>query len=209
MLLERMGKTVILEHQDGTTEYVEKVLWSDTDLSDQSVMDVQTRFINQYRYKGDSRTVTILWPKKAPHNLMDCHIHINGERFKVYGDPHPPSCTPKFNGYDMYVTATHALFLFDAELLKTERYKDEWGVWHTSDLIPTKVKVNLLRLYEDMSYEVRQHGNGGVVLLELPPETWDSEYIKFRFQGHLYNIVSNDKAGDVVVIGGVKEVTNE
>ena len=65
MLLERMGGIVTLEHPDGTTEDVQHVLWYDADASDQTVMDVQTRFINQARYKGDSKTLTLLWPKDA------------------------------------------------------------------------------------------------------------------------------------------------
>ena len=206
MLLERMGKTVTLEHPDGTTEDVRHVLWYDADAS---VMDVQTRFINQARYKGDSKTLTLLWPKKAPHDLMDCHVWVRGERFRIYANPTPPSGTPRHNGYDLFVTATASLFLYDAELLKAVRRKDEWGAWHTDDLDPTPTKVNLLRLSEDVSYEVGQHGTGGVVLLELQPNTWDDEYSKFRFQGHLYNITSVDYAHDVVVIGGVREVTDE
>lgn len=210
MLLERMGELVTLERPDGTTEDVRHVLWYDADASDQTVMDVQTRFINQARYKGDSKTLTLLWPKKAPHDLMDCHVWVRGNRYRVYANPSPPSGTPMFNGYDLFVTATASMFLYDAELLKAaRRYKDEWAVWHTDGYASTPAKVNLLRLSEDMVFEVGQHGFDGRVLLELQPDTWDSEYVKFRFQGHLYTINSVDYAHDVVVIGGVKEVTDE
>ena len=209
MLLERMGKLVTLERPDGTTADVENVLYYDADASDQTVMDVQTRFINQARYKGDSKTLTLLWPKKAPHDLMDCHVWVRGNRYRVYANPTAPSGTPLLNGYDLFVTATCSLFLYDAELLKATRHMDEWGVWHTDELRATPAKVNLLRLSEDMVFEVGQHGFGGTVLLELQPDTWDSEYVKFRFQGHLYTINSVDYAHDVVVIGGVREVTDE
>jgi hypothetical protein len=209
MLLERMGKLVTLERPDGTTADVENVLYYDADASDQTVMDVQTRFINQARYKGDSKTLTMLWPKKAPHDLMDCHVWVRGNRYRVYANPTAPSGTPMLNGYDLFVTATCSLFLYDAELLKVTRHMDEWGVWHTDELRATPAKVNLLRLSEDMVFEVGQHGMGSVVLLELQPDTWDSEYVKFRFQGHLYTINSVDYAHDMVVIGGVREVTDE
>jgi len=209
MLLERMGRTVTLERPDGTMTEVPRVLYYDADTSDQTVMDVQTRFINQARYKGDSKTLTLLWPKRAPHDLMDCHVWVRGERYRIYANPTPPSGTPMFNGYDLFVTATCSLFLYDAELLRAERYRDEWGVWHTDELLSTPVKVNLLRLSEDMVFEVGQHGMDSVVLLELQPDTWDSKYVKFRFQGHLYTINSIDYAHDVVVIGGVREVTDE
>ena len=207
MLLERMGRTVTLEQTDGTRVDVPHVLYHDADASDQTVMDVQTRFINQARYKGDSKTLTMLWPKSAPHDLMDCHVWVAGERYRVYANPTAPSYTP--NGYDLFITATHSLFLYEVELLQAERHKDEWGVWHTESYPPTPVMANLLRLSEDMSYEVSQHGMGGTVLLELPPDTWDSSYVRFRFQGHLYTIKSIDYANDVVVIGGTREVTDE
>ena len=209
MLLERMGRTVTLERPDGETIDVPHVLYYDADASDQTVMDVQTRFINQARYKGDSKTLTLLWPKKAPHDLMDCHVIVQGDRYRVYANPTAPSGTPMFNGYDLFATATCSLFLYDAELLRADRHRDEWGVWHTSELLPTPVKVNLLRLSEDMVFEAGQHGFDGTVLLELPPDTWDRAYVKFRFQGHLYTINSVDYAHDVVVIGGAKEVTDE
>ena len=137
MLLERMGDLVTLERPDGTTMDVQHVLWYDADASDQTVMDVQTRFINQARYKGDSKTLTMLWPKKAPHDLMDCHVWVRGNRYRVYANPSPPSGTPLFNGYDLFVTATASLFLYDAELLKATRSRDEWGVWHTDEYDPT------------------------------------------------------------------------
>lgn len=208
MLLERMGRTVTLERPDGATEEVRHVLWYNADTSDQTVMDVQTRFINQARYKGDSRTLTLLWPKRAPHDLMDCHVWVDGERFRVYADPRPPSGTPTYNGYDLFVTATHSLFLYEAELIKAIRYRDEWGAWHTDVEEPTLTDVNLLRLSEDMTFEVGQHGMGGTVLLELPPDTWDEGYCKFRFGGHDYTIKSIDKANDTVVIGGTREATD-
>lgn len=208
MLLERMGKTVTLERPDGTTEDVRHVLWYDADASDQSVMDVQTRFINQARYKGDSRTITMAWPKRAPHDLVDCHVVVEGERFRVYADPHPPSGTPRFNGYDMLVTATHSLFLYDAELVRFVRERDAWGTWRTEERVATPTKVNLLRLSEDMTYEAGQHGMGGTVLLELPPGAWDEAYTKFSFGGHDYTIKSIDEANDTVVIGGTRESTD-
>lgn len=208
MLLERMGDTVTLEHPDGKTEDVRHVLWYDADASDQTVMDVQTRFINQARYKGDSRTLTLLWPKGAPHDLMDCHVWVGEERFRVYADPRPPSNTPMANGYDVFVTATHSLYLYDAELLRATRTRDEWGAWHTDAYVATPTKANLLRLSEDMTFEVGQHGMGGTVLLELPPDTWDEIYCKFRFQGHVYTIKSMDRANETVVIGGTMESTD-
>jgi hypothetical protein len=71
MLLERLGETVTLEPAEGDPVEVPHVLCLEADVSDQSVMAVQTRFINQARYKGDQRTLTVLWPKSAPRELMD------------------------------------------------------------------------------------------------------------------------------------------
>lgn len=208
MLLERMGGTVTLERPDGTTEDVKHVLWYDASSSDQSVMDVQTRFINQARYKGDSKTLTILWPKSAPHDIMDCHVWVRGERFRVYANPAPPSGTPLFVGYDMFVTANASLFLYDAELLRPTSTRDQWGVLHT-EWEPTPTKVNLLRLSDDLAHSFRQDGMGRITLLELPPDTWDEEYTAFRMGGHEHTITSIDYAEDVVVIAGMEVVGSE
>jgi hypothetical protein len=210
MLLERMGGTVTLEHPDGTTEDVRHVLWYDADASDQTVMDVQTRFINQARYKGDSRTLTLLWPKRAPHDLMDCHVTVGGERFRVYADPHPPSGTPALNGYDLFVTATHSLFLYEATLYRTSEALDEWGVPTGEVDEGTVTPVNLLRLSEDESVTAGRVDLARIVLLELPTGTWDEAdpYDSFAFDGHMHRITSVNRAGEQVVIGGRREVND-
>lgn len=206
MLLERMGETVTYEAPDGRTVEVGNVLCHEADASDQSVMDVQTRFINQARYKGDSRTLTVLWPDGAPQDLMDSHLWIRGERYRVYAQPFPVAHSP--NGYSVRVTCMRSLFLYDVELMRVEsRAKDEWAVWHYEyERVPTK--ANLLRLSDDMTHEARQDGLAGVVLFELPPGTWDEDFVKFGFQGRDYTITSVDYAADVVVIGGVREATD-
>lgn len=206
MLLERMGETVTLERANGRKTIVRNVLCHEADASDQTVMDVQTRFINQARYKGDNRTLTVLWPKSAPHDLMDAHVWIRGERYAVYADPFPVAHSP--NGYDVRFTCIRSLFLYDLELLEPTRTRDEWAVWHTT-WEPTPARGNLLRLSEDALTQARQTSMAGVVLFELPPDTWDKRFRAFRFQGHFYTINSIDAAKDVVVIGGVREVIDE
>jgi hypothetical protein len=206
MLLELMGETVTHEAVDGTMTDVEHVLCHEADASDQSVMDVQTRFINQARYKGDSRTLTVLWPTGAPHDLMDSHLWVRGERYRVYAQPFPVAHSP--NGYDVRVTCMRSLFLYDVELLRvSSRTKDEWAVWHYEyERVPAK--ANLLRLSEDMLHEARQDGLAGVVLFELPSDTWDPEFVRLAYDGDEYAITSADFAGDVVVIAGTREVTD-
>lgn len=208
MLLERMGRTVTLERPDGTMVEVPHVLYYDADASDQTVMDVQTRFINQARYKGDSKTLTLLWPKRAPHDLMDCHVWVRGDRYRIYANPTAPSGTPRFNGYDLFVTANMSLFLYEVELLRPVSTRDQWAVWHT-EWEPTPTKANLLRLSDDMAHAFRQDGMERITLLELPPDTWDDEYTAFRMGGHTHAITSIDYAGDVVVIAGIEAVGSE
>lgn len=205
MLLERMGETVTLERADGSTEDVRNVLFYVASESDQTVLDVQTRFINQARYKGDQRTLTLVWPVGAPHDLMDCHVWVRGERYSVYANPGTPSHTP--NGYDMRVTATRSLYLTEVELLRAERTRDEWGVWHT-EWDPTPCMANLLRLSDDVDHAARQSGMLRMVLLELPPNAWDGEYVAFRVDGIVHTISSIDYAGETVVIGGRREATD-
>lgn len=203
MLLERMGETVTLETADGETFEVEHVLCREADQSDQTVMDVQTRFINQARYKGDSRTVMAMWPKDAPtHDLMDSHIVIRGERYRVYASPFPVA-HPRAR-YDMRVTCIRSLFLYDAALISTDLVKDQWGRMEEVDT-PTPVKVNLLRLSETIEDAARASELAKLVLIELRPGDYDPSHVKFAFDGDTYHVTSIERAGDVVVLSGRRE----
>jgi len=208
MLLGRMGQTVTLESADGTMTDVPRVLFYEADMSDQTVMDVQTRFINQARYKGDSKTVTLFWPKSAPHDLMGSHVWVRGERYRVYGFPEPPSGTPAYNGYDTMLTAIRSLFLYDIELLPQTNERDQWGSWHTTWGDPVPTKANLLRLSESIESAAAQSDMARLAMFELPPGTWRDEYRAFRFQGNVHRIESHDFAEDVVVIAGTREVAD-
>ena len=206
MLLERMGETVMFEPAEGEPVEVCHVLCHEAEMSDQAVMDVQTRFINQARYKGDSLTLTVMWPKTAPHDLMDSHIVIRGERFRVYGHPFPVAHSP--NGYDCRITCTRPLFLYDLVLIRTVAERDAWGVMHETDEVRTETKANLLRLSEMQERGARQTDLARVALFELPPDTWDDRYTAFEFEGHRHHIESVDRAAEVVVISGTREVVD-
>ena len=205
MLLERMGETVTLEKADGTTVDVNHVLCHEADVSDQSVMDVQTRFINQARYKGDSVTLTVMWPKSAPHDLEDGHLIIRGERYRIYGTPFPVAHSP--NGYDCRITCTRPMYCYRVTLLVPTHTRDEWGVW-TATYTETETDANLLRLSESES-ESRDakatEGRNATCLIELPPETWDGTPTHFRHGTRLYRITSKEEAGETVVLGGTQE----
>jgi hypothetical protein len=205
MLLERLGETVTLEPAEGDPVEVPHVLCLEADVSDQSVMDVQTRFINQARYKGDNVTLTVWWPKRAPHDLMDSHLVIRGERYRVYGAPFNVARSP--NGYDARLTAIRPLFRYSAELLATTVTLDEWGVPSYRYEGPT-VPVNLLRLSESLEATAGRADLARVALIELPPGTWDESYTHFRLDGHLHRVESVERAGDVVVLSGTREATD-
>lgn len=205
MLLERMGETVTLEKADGTTVDVDHVLCHEANVSDQSVMDVQTRSINQARYKGDSVTLTVMWPKSASHDLDGGHLIVRGERYRIYGTPFPVAHSP--NGYDCRITCTRPMFRYTATLLVPTYTSDEWGVW-TATFTETEVNVNLLRLSESES-ESRDaqaaEERNATCLIELSPETWDGTPTHFRYNGRLYRITSKEEAGETVVLGGTQE----
>ena len=206
MLLERLGETVTLEPAEGDPVEVPHVLCLEADISDQSVMDVQTRFINQARYKGDNVTLTVWWPKRAPHDLMDSHLVIRGERYRVYGAPFSVARSP--NGYDARFTAIRPLFLYDITLIRTVAERDAWGVMHETDAERVETKANLLRMSEMSEMGARQTDLARVALFELPPDTWDDRYTAFEFEGHRHHIESMDRAAEVVVISGTREVTD-
>lgn len=205
MLLERMGSTVVLERPDGTTQDVARVLWRDTAVGDQTVIDVQTRTTNHGRYKGDHRTIVLAWPKDAPTELTGCHVIVAGERYAVFGSPAPPCSTP--NGYHMLVTCTRSLYLYDVELGRPTYAKDAWGVTHAT-WEWTPAKANLLRLADTTERAAGQTDAARLVLIELEPGTWDDErpFAAFRIGSHTCHVESVEQAGEVVVLTGTREV---
>jgi hypothetical protein len=150
-------------------------------------------------------TLTVLWPKSASHDLTDAHLVIRGERYRIYGTPFPVAHSP--NGYDCRITCTRPLFRYSAELLATTATLDEWGVPSYRYEGPT-VPVNLLRLSESLEATAGRADLARVVLIELPTGTWDESYTHFRLDGHLHRVESIDRAGDVVVLSGTREVTD-
>lgn len=206
------GEDVVLEKPDGTTVDVENVLLHPTDLSDQTIQDVQTRFINQARYKGDQLTLTAYWPKTADHELMDCHIWARGERYKVYGTPfgYSPQMCP--TDYDVMVTITRTLYLFDVDLGLQASYKDEWGAFHEHFDWVSK-KGNLLRLAEDGERGTGTQGPSGILMFEFKREDWPAEEVAaLRYPsgegGHLYRISAtaySEEAMIVTAAGGVAD----
>ena len=204
MLTERMGEVATLEAADGTMTVVPHVLTRVANESDQTVMDVQTRFINQARYKGDNRTLTAIWPKSAPEVTPDCHVWVRGERYRVYGDPFPMAVSP--TGYDLRLTLIRSLFLYDIELLPVTSTRDQWGAWHTTYGEPVPTKANLLRRSDTLESAARKAEMAQLAMFELPPGTWNDSYKAFRYAGGTYHIESHDFAEEAVVISGTREV---
>lgn len=209
MLLERMGETVTLERADGTTVDVEHVLCAEADISDQTVQDVQTRFINQARYKGDQLTLAVAWPTSAPHDLMDAHLWVRGERFAVYGKPFAVAHSPV--GYDCQITATRTLYLYDVELGTATLERDQWGVHHAT-WSWTPAKANLLRLAEDSATAGGASGIEHTVMMEFHTSVWGEGYKAVRYPAgegnRTYHLRSTATAREAVLCtfeGGVNE----
>lgn len=193
------GETVFVEYADGTEAYVDNVLVQQTDLTDLTVLDVQTRFINQARYKGDTSTLTLCWPKtNVEDDLNNAHVTIRGERYRVYSSPIPYDHTNCGTMWDRLVTVLRSLFLYDADLLEASETQDEYGIWKQS-FAARSVKVNLLRLAESMEKGAGRIDLEHLVMLEIPLEDYDGEeYV--RFQGVRYLISDTAYSTDTVVM---------
>lgn len=193
------GETVFVEYADGTSAEVENVLVQQTDATDLTVLDVQTRFINQARYKGDTSTLTLCWPKtNHDDDLNNAHVTIRGERYRVYAGPIPfaPHNCPTM--WDRLVTALRSLFLYDADLLTATTAQDEYGVW-TQTFTPRAVKVNLLRLAESMESKSGRKDLESLVMLEIPLDVYrDEDYVEF--QGKRYTITDTARSTDTIVM---------
>ena len=193
------GETVSVEYADGNVADVRNVLVQQTDLTDLTVLDVQTRFINQARYKGDTSTLTLLWPKtNHDDDLNNAHVTIRGERYRVYSNPIPfdPINCPTM--WDRTVTVLRSLFLYDADLLTTTEEQDEYGVWRQT-FSKRAVKVNLLRLAESMERKSGREDLERLVMLEIPLTVYQGEsYVEF--EGIRYTISDTAYSTDSVVM---------
>ena len=196
------GEPATLERPDGTTEEGIEVLIRQADLSDQTVLDVQTKFINQARYKGDAETLTCIWPKSHPESLRDCHVWVRGNRYRVYGDPIAPTGGTLPTQYDRRVTLNRALYLYKAKLLSPTTTFDEWHVQHVKWDGP-EVDVNLLRLSEESQQRVygTSRADYDIVLIELDPALYDGQKA-FDFGGRFYTLTATTQAHDTIVLSG-------
>lgn len=193
------GETVLLELEDGTTKTVDNVLLHQSDATDLTVLDVQTRFINQARYKGDTSTVTACWPKADDSELNNAHVTIRGARYRVYSRPLPifeELCPTQWN---RLVTLLRSLFLYRATLHKATPTQDEWGTW-TFDLDEGReVPVNLLRLAESMEHDAGRLAEESLVMLEIENENYDDE-VWLTYDGRLYEVTDTAHSTDTVVM---------
>lgn len=202
------GESVTLDLADGTSKAVDNVLVAQTDLSDQTIMDVQTRFINQARYKGDQDTLTLNWPKSCPDSLIGAYVWVRGERFRVYGNPMSYAANVCPTEWDRQVVVTRALFLYDLELLVESGEQDEWGVWHIS-YDPRPVKGNLLRSADDGENTSGQKvAMQPIVMFELRQEDYQGEQ-HIRYQGEVYRVNARAWSSDTVVITATGVVAHE
>jgi hypothetical protein len=98
-----------------------------------------------------------------------------------------------------------SLFLFTAELGRSTMERDEWGI-HRESFEWVETPVNLLRLSETADDSARASELARVTLLELPPDTDVGGVTRFRFAGHDHILTSVDRAGEVTVVTGTREV---
>lgn len=196
------GEPATLEMVDGTMVDGIEVLIRQADLSDQTVLDVQTKFINQARYKGDSETLTCIWPKDHTEDLRDCHVWVRGNRYCVYGGPISPTGGTLPTKYDRRVTLNRSLYLYKAKLLSPTETFDEWHVQHVKWDGP-EVDVNLLRLSEESQQRVygTSRADYDIVLIELDPALYDGQKA-FEYDGRFYTVTATTEAHDTIVISG-------
>lgn len=193
------GELVVLERPDGSMEDVPNVLVQQADLSDQSIMDVQTRFINQARYKGDSETLTLNWPKACPGNLVDCHVWVRNNRYRVYGSPMEYDNKVCPTDWNRQVTVNRPIFMYKGYLLSVDETQDEWGVTHRK-FIPREVETNLLRNSDEGENTAGIfEGMQAIMMFEFRNEDYNGE-LYFKYDGVRYLVTGRATAPDTVVL---------
>lgn len=199
------GESITLELQDGATSTVDNVLVAQSDLSDQSVLDVQTRFINQARYKGDQDTLTLEWPKSETSTLIGAHVTVRGRKYRVYGNPMPYDNAICPTDWNRQVTVVGSLYLYKVRFYKNTPTQDEWGVWHDNYGGP-EIMCNLLRKTDDVGTGAGTSGPQDILMFEVPLEDWDANYVAFRYpsteDGEFVRITGVNYGTDTVVISG-------
>lgn len=193
------GERVFVELEDGTEKWVDNVLLHQSDATDLTVLDVQTRFINQARYKGDTSTVTACWPKADDSELNNAHVTIRGMRYRVYSRPLPifdELCPTQWN---RLVTLLRSLFLYKATLYKATPTQDEWGVWQLDMDSGREVNVNLLRLAGAMEHDDGRRALEHLVMLEIDNADYDGE-VWVSYEDGLYEVTDTAHSTDTVVM---------
>lgn len=193
------GERVFVELEDGTEKWVDNVLLHQSDATDLTVLDVQTRFINQARYKGDTSTVTACWPKADDSELNNAHVTIRGMRYRVYSRPLPifdELCPTQWN---RLVTLLRSLFLYKATLYKATPTQDEWGVWQLDMDSGREVNVNLLRLAGAMEHDDGRRALEHLVMLEIDNADYDGE-VWVSYEDGLYEVTDTAHSTDSVVM---------
>lgn len=193
------GETVLLELADGTTKDVDNVLVYQSDATDLTVLDVQTRFINQARYKGDTSTVTAIWPKAERSDLNEAHVTLRGERYRVYSRPMPLDDAVCPTSWNRRVTLLRSLFLYKATLHKATPTQDEWGTWVMDMDEGREVPVNLLRLAGSMEHDDGRTALEHLVMLEIDNADYDGE-VWLHYEGGLYEVTDTAHSSDTVVM---------
>lgn len=193
------GYPVDVELADGTQLTVDNVMWYQSDVTDLTVLDVQTRFINQARYKGDTETLTALFPRTFDADLNDAHVTLpDGERYRVYARPETYGSSLEPTRWNRRVTLLKSLFLFDVTLYSGKGEQDEYGTWRT-EFEGRQVKANLLRLAESMETKASIRDLAHLVMLEIRNEDYQGE-LRVEFQGQMYWATDTARSTDTIVL---------
>ena len=193
------GETVFVEYADGTEKYLDNVLVEQSDMTDLTVLDVQMRFINQARYKGDTSTLTLCWPKTdSASDLNAAHVTVRGVRYRIYSDPMPFDHLNCPTMWDRRVVALRSLFLYDVELLETVQVQDEYGVW-TQTYISHPAKANLLRVAETLEQKSGRDDLAKLTMFEIPIASYNGESY-LRFNGIRYEVKDTAYSVDNIVM---------
>lgn len=193
------GETVHVQLYDGTEYDLDNVLLHQSDATDLTVLDVQTRFINQARYKGDTSTLTACWPKDDDSELNNAHVWVRGSRYRVYSRPmqiHDNLCPTQWN---RLVTLLRSLFLYKVTLHKATPTQDEWGVWRFDMDEGREVPVNLLRLAGSMEHDDGRLGVEHLLMVEIDNEYYDGE-VWMTYDGGLYEVTDTAHSNDSVIL---------
>jgi hypothetical protein len=185
------GESVTLRRADGGEERVNNAL------------------VRHLRSDKETTTVSVLWPKGAPHDVSGCVLDIRGRSYRVYGHPFPVHNSP--TAHDMRFEATTAFYRHDVCLLRMVATTSDWTGGTVEVAERVEAKARLIEVRDGAESDAGADRLVRTVALEVQPGAWFEGCGWFEYEGERYrvegaNLLEYVTGGGVAIVGEHDEI---